>query len=113
MKRILGLLIATALFASCNPTSTKNQSETITDVAALKTIELHVTGMTCEGCESTVKKAVNEINGVTSSSASHIKELTVVSFDSTLTSIEEISEAISKTGYTVVGEMVNLDKPVE
>lgn len=113
MKKFLGLLLAIALVASCNPTSKKSETGTTTDVAAIKTIELHVTGMTCEGCENSVKKAVNEIKGVTGSSASYTAELTTVSFDTTLTSIEEISEVINNTGYTVVGEMTQPENPVE
>lgn len=106
MKRILSLMVAIALFASCNQTSKKAESTQEINVAAVKTIELHVTGMTCEGCENTVMEAVNSIEGVTASKASHLDELTSVSFDTTLVSVEKISETINELGYKVVeGEL--------
>ncbi len=101
MKKLLAVFTAGLLFMACNQT---NQSENANvDVAAIKTIELHVTGMTCEGCENTVMKAVNQLEGVTESKASHTEELTVVSYDTTLTNTEAITAAIEKVGYTVEG----------
>ncbi|KAF5061791.1 hypothetical protein SDC9_14821 [bioreactor metagenome] len=110
MKKLLAILTAGMLLVACNQT---NQSEkTSGDVAAIKTIELHVTGMTCEGCENTVMKAVNELDGVTESMASHVEELTVVSYDTTLTNPEAITAAIEKVGYTVEGPAIK-QSPVE
>lgn len=104
MKKILSLLFVVALFTACNSSGTKTETNTPTDLAAIKTVQLHVTGMTCEGCENTVMSKVNEIDGVTESKASHVAELTTVSFDTTRTSIAAISETINGLGYTVVGE---------
>ncbi len=110
MKKLLAIFAAGLLFTACNQT---NQSEkTGVDVAAVKTIELHVTGMTCEGCENTVMKAVNQLEGVTGSTASHVKELTVVSYDTTLTNTEAITAAIVKVGYTVEGPALK-QEPVQ
>ncbi|HPJ61205.1 cation transporter [Lentimicrobium sp.] len=110
MKKLLAIFAAGLLFTACNQT---NQSEKAgVDVAAVKTIELHVTGMTCEGCENTVMKAVNQLEGVTGSTASHVKELTVVSYDTTLTNTEAITAAIEKVGYTVEGPAMK-QEPVE
>jgi len=95
------MILSGLLLVACNQT---NQSEKASaDVAAIKTIEIHVTGMTCEGCENTVMKAVNQLDGVTESMASHVDELTVVSFDTTLTNYEAIAAAIEQVGYTVEG----------
>jgi len=110
MKKLLAIFAAGLLFTACNQT---NQSEKAgVDVAAVKTIELHVTGMTCEGCENTVMKAVNQLEGVTGSTASHVKELTVVSYDTTLTNTEAITAAIVKVGYTVEGPALK-QEPVQ
>lgn len=104
MKKILTLFFAATLFAACSSSGNKAESNTPTNVTAIKTIQLHVTGMTCEGCENTVMTKVNEIEGVTESKASHVEELTTVSFDTTRTNIAEISETINGLGYTVEGE---------
>ncbi|MDY0102652.1 MAG: cation transporter [Lentimicrobium sp.] len=105
MKKIFSLLFVVALFTACNSSGTKTQAKSPPDLAAVKTVQLHVTGMTCEGCENTVMSKVNEIDGVTESKASHVAELATVSFDSTRTNIAAISETINKLGYAVEGEV--------
>ena len=105
MKKIFTLLFAVVLFAACSSSGNKTEANTPIDVAAIKTIQLHVTGMTCEGCESTIMNKVNEIDGVTEIKASHVEELTTVSFDTTRTNIAEISEIINALGYAVEGEV--------
>lgn len=106
MKRILFIALAMAFLASCNSTvSDKTASDTQKEVnvAAVKTIKLHVTGMTCEGCENTVKEAVNKVEGVTETEASHVAELTTISYDTTMTDIAKLSAVIDELGYKVEG----------
>jgi copper chaperone CopZ len=110
MKKIFFLSLSLAFLASCNSTVTDKATEetkTAVNVAAVKTIELHVTGMTCEGCENTVKEAVNKVDGVTSSEASHVAELTTISYDTTLTDVDKLSAVINELGYKVEGLAVN------
>ena len=112
MRKILTLLFAVTIFVACGPTGNKSESNVPIDVAAIKTVQLHVTGMTCEGCENTIMTKVNEIDGVTETHASHMEELATVSFDTTQTSIDEISEIINGLGYSVEGEADHLlEKP--
>jgi len=104
MKKIVLMIIAGLFFAACNqPAGGEQKESTEVNVEAVKTIKLHVTGMTCEGCENTVMKALNGLEGVTLSSASHIDERAEVSFDTTLTSLDEIALAIEGVGYSVEG----------
>ena len=112
MRKIFTLLFVASLFVACGPSGNKTESNAPIDVAAIKTIQLHVTGMTCGGCENTIMTKVNEIDGVTETQASHMEELTTVSFDTTQTSIDEISEIINGLGYSVEGEADHLlEKP--
>ena len=106
MKRIFSLMLVLAFFASCNSTITdkaKDETKNEVNVAAVKTIELHVTGMTCEGCENSVMEAVTEVDGVTAVAASHTKELTTISYDTTLTDMSKLSAVIDNLGYKVEG----------
>lgn len=108
MKKILTLLLSLAFFASCNQSGTvknndKVSSDKTIDVAAVKTIELRVTGMTCEGCENTVKEAVNKVQGVTTSEASFTAELATISYDTTMTDTKKLSAVINDLGYKVEG----------
>lgn len=104
MKRLLFLALSLAFLAACNSTiSDKSGEKKEVNVAAVKTIELRVTGMTCEGCENTVKEAVNNVEGVTGTEASHVAGLTTITYDTTLTSIEKLSTVINDLGYKVEG----------
>lgn len=109
MKRILFLAISLAFLAACNSTVSDKTSETKKEVnvAAVKTIELRVTGMTCEGCENTVKEAVNQVEGVTLTEASYTAEITKISYDTTLTNQEKLTTVINDLGYKVEGLAIN------
>jgi len=109
MKKILFLAISLTILAACNSTVSDKTGETKKEVnvAAVKTIELRVTGMTCEGCENTVKEAVNKVEGVTSSEASFTAEIAKISYDTTLTNQEKLSSVINDLGYKVEGLAVN------
>lgn len=70
---------------------------------AVVSVDLSVKGMTCTGCENTIKDGVSDIPGVLDVSASFQEGRTTVKFDTTLTNHRQISEAISKRGYEVTG----------
>ncbi len=78
----------------------------ISDTLAFKTTLLRVDGMTCEGCENTIKKMVGKIEGVKEVNASFTDSLTTVVFDTSLVNIVVISEIINNLGYKVVGEIL-------
>jgi copper chaperone CopZ len=105
MKQLFFVFLIAAILAGCSgkSTTTDNASEATTAVAN-KTITLAVEGMTCTGCEGTVQETVSKIAGVTSVKASHLDSTAVVSFDSTLTSIAAIGDAVSEAGYVFKGE---------
>lgn len=65
-------------------------------------IELKVSGMTCSGCEAHVEHAVNELDGVIEVSTTYEEGKAVVKYDASKTNLEEIKEAINRTGYKVV-----------
>jgi len=68
----------------------------------IESASLKVTGMKCGGCENNVTTKLKSINGVQSASASSKNQEVVVEFDSDLTDLDTISQAIVNTGYTVV-----------
>jgi copper chaperone CopZ len=110
MKKFLTIILSAIILTACNSTisdKTSTDGKNEVNVAAVKTIELRVTGMTCEGCENTVKEAVNKVEGVTSTEASYTQELTKISYDSTMTSPEQLTTVINDLGYKVEGLAVN------
>ena len=65
------------------------------------TQSLHVTGMTCGGCENAVRRAVGQLPGVSSVAASHVEQRVDVSFDPAAVDLEAIKQKIGKLGYSV------------
>ncbi|NJM16868.1 MAG: heavy-metal-associated domain-containing protein [Bacteroidales bacterium] len=73
------------------------------DSTKLASYAMHVEGMTCNGCENTIKEKISENHGVANVSASFQDSLVNVSLDTSLTQISEIEKTISDIGYTVHG----------
>lgn len=72
------------------------------EVSNIQQVNFEIKGMTCTGCEEHVKHAVNEVEGVTSVTASFKDGKASVQFDKQKVTKEVIIEAINETGYTVV-----------
>jgi copper chaperone CopZ len=109
---IVVLLLASALLA-CN-SAPKQASDKATvntsKVQVNKTITLAVEGMSCEGCENTVKQSVEKVPGIASAKASYKDKEVVIAFDSTQARVNDISTAITSVGYEVKGVKPTVDK---
>jgi copper chaperone len=62
-----------------------------------------VEGMTCGGCEATVTRALEKMQGVTSARADHETNSVTVDLDPEVAQLSEITERIGELGFTVVG----------
>jgi copper chaperone CopZ len=60
-----------------------------------------ISGMTCQGCEEEVKHEVAQLPGFIEAIVNHETGKAIVKFDKSKTSIEQIVQAINKTGYKV------------
>lgn len=87
-----------------------NSSNTVleADVADenIVSVEFEVEGMTCGGCEKHVSDAVYKLDGIIELTASYENENTIVKFDDSKTSIDNIEKAIASTGYKVLSHKV-------
>jgi len=64
--------------------------------------EFPVSGMTCGACEGKVKKALGKLEGVTSvDKVCHKSSVAAVTYDASKVSEQQISDAISATGFSV------------
>lgn len=80
------------------------QSAMVTPTAvthAVKQVEFSVVGMGCASCEPEVETEVSKLQGIRFVKASCVKKNTVVTFDSSKTTVAAICQAIDRTGYTV------------
>jgi copper chaperone len=67
----------------------------------MDTVTLNVTGMTCGGCENSVKRALGRLDGVTDVTASHVEQRVVVTLDPARVSTAQIRDRIAACGFTV------------
>lgn len=59
-----------------------------------------VSGMTCAGCETTIKLALEQTPGVRRADVSYDRGEAVVEYDSNAANTEKLRAAINETGYT-------------
>src|SRR5229473_8086826 len=67
--------------------------------ASPKTVTLNVSGMTCEACPVTVKKALQKVPGVSNIDVQYEKKQVVVTFDDTKTNVDALVKATTNAGY--------------
>jgi mercuric ion binding protein len=67
--------------------------------ASPKTVTLNVSGMTCEACPVTVKRALQRVPGVSKIDVQYEKKQVVVTFDDTKTNVDVLVKATTNAGY--------------
>ncbi len=111
MKKITIILIASIIILSACKTKSNGKSEDSqaksTEIKvnpdALVLIDFSIKGMSCTGCENTIKSSISELPGVVDVSASFTDGKAVVKLDTSLTKLNKVSEAVNSRGYTVTG----------
>jgi copper ion binding protein len=83
-----------------------NQTKEVVFVAEanLETVEYHIKGMTCSGCEAHIENEVNKLDGIKEVNANYEKGSTHVNYDKNKVTLSEIETAIGKTGYEIIYE---------
>lgn len=67
------------------------------------TVTIGIEGMTCSGCENTIKKRLGKLPGVMNVEASHEAKEAVVKVDSAQFNYEDYKSAIQEVGYKPLG----------
>jgi mercuric ion binding protein len=68
-------------------------------LASSKVATFSIENMTCKMCDITVRKAIEKVDGVTSAKVDYESKTAQVTFDSVITSINQIEEASTMAGY--------------
>lgn len=68
--------------------------------ASMKSLELKIGGMQCDGCASTIQSILSREPGVKSSSVSFAKRAASVFYDPEETDAARLAEAVTKAGFT-------------
>jgi copper chaperone CopZ len=66
-----------------------------------ESVSIAVTGMKCGGCEATITKALEAINGVLKVKASHQDKKVDIEFDAELTDLDTLEDVITDAGFSV------------
>lgn len=78
-------------------------STTSPSTSELTRMNFAVSGMTCTGCEQHVRSEVGELPGIISVDVSYERANAIVAFDDAAVSVAQITKAINRTGYRVIG----------
>ena len=106
----LGAFAAALLLAGCAPA---DEPAAVTGPAAAtpntsvkpdSRVEIAVQGMSCSGCENSIREALQKLDGVSSASASAAAGVAVAEFDSKSVSPAAMAAALGKLGYTATDE---------
>lgn len=111
MKKILSLLfLFVIMLYACNnaPGDSEQQAENPAEINLdnVVLIDMDINGMTCTGCENTIKSGVSELQGVVSVEASYVDGKTFVKADTNIVTLSKISETIASRGYKVAGSSI-------
>ena len=103
MIRNIALVILAGLLMTCHSrgTNEKTQTPAKPDLSKLGIVIIDVKGMTCTGCEKTIARNVASLDGINACEVSHIEGIARIEFDTSLTTIMHITDAIEKSGYQV------------
>ncbi len=94
------LLILPGLFAiACSQKDTKT---TVEQPVADVELVYHVEGMTCDHCEMSIQKGVNELEGIAKVEANHEDSTTRIVYNPSKTDPDKITAAIERRGYHVI-----------
>jgi len=117
-KSFLGIVTVFALILLAFPSYSHifypdNNNKEISGVSEsnLKLVNMEIEGMTCTGCEEHVQFAASQLEGVFVTKASYESGKAAITFDQSISSLEEVIDAINETGYTVVDYKVTEADP--
>ncbi len=89
-----------SLVGSLNPSSGNNQMK-----GEISEVIIPVEGMTCSGCEFNIENAVKKLDGIVKVKADHQKGKVNIKFEKGKVNINDMAEAINKSGYKVIKQL--------
>jgi copper chaperone CopZ len=65
----------------------------------MTTSELRITGMSCGGCRRKVERVLSEVGGVSEATVDLAEKRASVTYDPAVTSVVELTSAVTRAGY--------------
>ena len=106
MKQLMILMLLVFTLGACQgspDSSATDEQATVIDTENVVTLDFDVEGMTCTGCETTVKNSLERMDGVVDAQASFESGKATVQYDESQITAEDMEEAIELAGYKVTG----------
>ena len=76
-------------------TSPKEQTKQV----VMQTVKMPVDGMVCNACQSTVKKAIKSVEGVSVAEVSLEKKFAAFTYDPKIVKVEQVQKAVNDQGF--------------
>lgn len=80
----------------------KEATYTHQPINSILTASIRIKGMTCQSCESHVNNELAKVKGLMGYETNYLKGKSIVKFDTTVVSINSITDAINQTGYKAI-----------
>lgn len=101
-------LIAFPYYANIFYPKTQKQNIVVVESNNVSTASFNIKGMSCKACETEVNNELYKIGGVIDAQTFYAKGTSIVKFDKSKASVEQLKNAIAKTGYQVTNyELLN------
>ncbi len=101
-------LIAFPYYAQIFYPKPQKQNIVVVESNNINTASFAIKGMTCKGCETEVNNELYKVSGVIDAQTFYDKGTSIVKFDKSKTTVEQLKNAIAETGYTVTNyELLN------
>ena len=100
-------LIAFPYYANVFYLKPEAQNVMVVERNNIQTASFTIKGMSCKGCETEVNNELHKVAGVIDAQTFYDKGTSIVKYDKTKATVEQLKNAIAQTGYTVTGYTIN------
>lgn len=94
-------VIVEALSAKTPSVSAKSRRKSSKRNVPMKSADLHIEGMHCQGCAKTIEALLTSETGIKSATASFAEHRATVYYDPELIDLAQIASAVERAGYRV------------
>lgn len=103
---VAGLLIVFPYYAKIFYPKPQEAKIIIVDKSNIATVQLNISGMTCEGCTAHINGELSKVNGVIETNTSYKNANAIVRFDNSETSVNSLANIINGIGYKVTSSTI-------
>jgi copper chaperone CopZ len=101
-------LIAFPYYANVFYPKPQTQNVIVVESNNIQSASFNIKGMSCKGCETEVNNELHKVSGVIDAQTFYDKGTSIVKYDKSKATVEQLKNAIAQTGYKVTNyELLN------